>query len=385
MTNQGLESGVLLVDIAYGFGGVETRVVDTARGLRELGIDVEVACLAGSPVVAALTRAAVPTRCLAGVKWDPRLILSLRRLLAARPGWVVDAHNAQSQMAVHVAATGLPGHFHHVATIHSEYRASERPLIGLSWHEAVLKRTIRAGWELVPVSTSVRRNLLSLGAAPERIRLIWSGISDEQPRRSRAAIREELGIAAHQFVVAAVGRLVPVKNVALAIDAVVSMRGALPTACLLVIGDGPERAHLERLATEADATDLVRFMGHRDDAGDLLGASDALVITSTTEGLPYVLLEAAAAQVPVVTTPVGAIPEVFGDGAVVLLPPSLERRPDGVALLAAELLSLAQDRDRRDQLVARASAIQKHHLSLESMLASTLRAYSLPVDSGRRT
>lgn len=385
MTTQGLECGVLLVDIAYGFGGVETRVVDTARGLRELGIDVEVACLAGSAVEAALTRGAVPTRHLARVKWDPRLILSLHRLLAARPGWVVDAHNAQSQMAVHVAATGLSGRFHHVATIHSEYRASERPLMGFFWHEAVLKRTIHAGWELVPVSTSVCRNLLSLGAAPERIRLIWSGIGDDQPRRSRAAIREELGLAAYQFVVAAVGRLVPVKNVALAVEAIVSMRGALPTARLLVIGDGPERAHLERLAARAEATDLVRFMGHRDDVRDLLGASDALVITSTTEGLPYVLLEAAAAQVPVVTTPVGAIPEVFGDGAVVLLPPSLESRPDGVALLAAELLSLAQDRDRRDHLVARASAIQKHHLSLESMLASTLRAYSLSVDSGRRT
>jgi glycosyltransferase involved in cell wall biosynthesis len=376
--------GVLLVDVARAMGGVETRVVYTACGLRDRGVAVRVACLAGSPVAAALRGHGIPVDPLAKVKWDPRLLTSLRRVLRALPGWLVDAHNAPSQLAVH-----LTGHHRvqgdRVATIHSEYGTSERRLCGFSWHVAVLRWTIRAGWALVPVSTSVRRDLEARGVAPDRMRLVWSGVATRPGQRSRAAVRAELGLDDSHFVIAAVGRLVLVKNFALAIEATALVHDTVPAARLVVVGDGPERAHLERVAAQHEQVcRMVRFVGHRQDVTDLLGAADVLVITSTTEGLPYVLLEAAAAHLPVISTAVGAIPEMFGDESVVLLPPRVEQRPEGAALLAAALAALARGPARRDLLASRAAAIQDQHLSVDAMVRSTLTAYALGPDGRER-
>ena len=371
--------GVLLVDLATGLGGVETRVVDTARGLRDQGLDVRVACLAGSPVAEALRLHGLPVESLATAKWDPRLVVALRRVLRAHRGWVVDAHNATSQLAVHLAEPRGGYRADRVATIHSEYGSSEARSFGVSWHEAVLRWTIRAGWGLVPVSTSIRRDLETRGVPSDRMRVVWSGIPDRPPARTSAAVRAELGLDDTSFVIVAVGRLVPVKNFELAIAATALVCDALPCARLVIVGDGPERVHLERVAGRYEQVcRMVRFVGHRPDVPDLLGAADVLVITSTTEGLPYVLIEAASAQVPVISTSVGAIPEVFGNGAVILLPHGAERRPEGASALAAALLSLARHPDRSSRLVSRAAAIRHERLSLESMLAGTLNAYARP-------
>lgn len=389
MTGPGTEAaaaGVLLVDVARAMGGVETRVVATAQGLHERGIPVRVACLRDSPVAAALHEGGVPVEPLGRSKWDPRLLLALRRTLRSRPDWVVDCHNAPSQLSVHLAGVGTPLDAQHrnrrVATIHSEYRSSEQPRLGFSWAEAVLRWTIRAGWALVPVSTSVQRNLEQLGVRNDHMQLVWSGASAPRAKRTRAAVRHELGLDEADFVAMAVGRLVPVKNFELAIAAAALLHETVPTARLVIVGDGPERDRLQQVAARDKRTaGLVRFVGHRVDVPDLLAAADVLVITSTTEGLPYVLLEAAAAEVPVVSTCVGAIPEVFPDGAIVLLPPDAQLRAEGAVLLSRELAGLARHPDRRRLLAARAAAIQRDRLSLDSMLRATLSAYGLGEDT----
>lgn len=371
-------TGVLLLDLARGSGGAETRVIDTARGLMSRGVEVRVACLARSPLAQALAAAGVSTVPLARSKWDPRLALSLRRLLAEHNDWVVDAHNAQSQLALHLAAAGGRHSGRLFATVHSEYRESERRPLGLSLHEWVLTRTIRSGWGLVAVTPTVQRNLESLGARPDRLEVVFSGVdSTGRVTSGRAAdVREELGLSANDFLVVGVGRLVAVKNFELALRAVHLLHRSLPAARLVLVGEGPERSRLEHLADQLGGPPgLVRFTGHRDDVPDLLAAADAVVITSMTEGLPYVLLEAVAAGTPVVTTSVGAIPELFGDGGVVLLPPGTQGASGGAALLASELLTLARHPGRCTELTACATAIQRQRLTAEAMISATLRCY----------
>jgi glycosyltransferase involved in cell wall biosynthesis len=372
--------GVLLVDLARSSGGAESRVVDTAKGLHDRGLQVAVVCLKGSRLAEAVRQRNVAALTVARSKRDPRLVFALRRLLREHDDWVVDAHNAQSQLGVHLAVTGRTRSGRLVATVHSEYRESERRPLGFSAHEAVLRHTIRSGWGLVAVTTSVRRNLEELGAATGNIDVIWSGIAGHRRDDAAAsAVREQLGMGPHDFLVVAIGRMVAVKNFQLAIRAIHGLHDTLPAARLLLVGDGPERPRLEQLTRDLSGpSDLVRFAGHRNDVPDLLAAADAMVITSTTEGLPYVLLEAAAARIPVVSTRVGSIAEVFGDGAVALLPAGAEGQPAGAQLLGDELLSLARSPSRREHMVARAEALQRDQLSLSSMLASTLRTYHLP-------
>ena len=371
-----LLDGVIIVDLAHSFGGVERRVFDTARGLSERGYTVEVVCLAGSPVAAALNEARVTTRPLAHKKWDPRLVLRLRRLLRQRQGWVVDAHNAQSQLVVHLAYLGRGPGLRTIATIHSDYRVSEMPRWGFAWHVAALAWTIRVGWELLSVSSSVTQSLIAMHAPADRIRLVHSGVPEPTQGRARLEIRRDLGFGEDDFVIAAVGRLVPVKNIGLAVRALGLLRHRLPRPRLMIVGEGPERRELERLAVDVGAVDDVTFLGHRDDVAELLGSSDVMVITSLTEGLPYVLLEAAAAGVPVVSTRVGAIPEAFDNDSLVLLPPASERSPDGAEALAAAIMALAHDWRRAADLARQAKSKQRQDFSLASMIASTLNIYS---------
>ncbi len=82
---------------------------------------------------------------------------------------------------------------------------------------------------------------------------------------------------------------------------------------LVVVGDGPDRALLERRAREI-APGRVHFVGQQPDPARLLGAADVVLCTSTTEGLPAVLIEAGLCAVPAVATNVGFVRDVVVDG-----------------------------------------------------------------------
>jgi glycosyltransferase involved in cell wall biosynthesis len=157
----------------------------------------------------------------------------------------------------------------------------------------------------------------------------------------RARARAELGIGVDQRVALYVGSLSPEKNVGLAIDAVSS----LPEVQLLVIGDGPERGRLERLAQDRRAD--VRFLGSMLDPTVGLTAADALVLPSRTEGMSGVLLEAAMCGLPAVVTDVGAAREVVVDGrSGVVVPPDDEHAfADGMRSVLSSASTYAVDRD----------------------------------------
>jgi glycosyltransferase involved in cell wall biosynthesis len=114
-------------------------------------------------------------------------------------------------------------------------------------------------------------------------------------------------------------------------------------ASLVIAGSGSDEERLRRYAHAVDVAPHVTFAGpvFGADKVKLLAASDAMVLASYAEGLPYALLEAMAAGIPVIATPVGAIPDVMADGIHGLLVPPR----DGVAIAEA-LASLAADRER---------------------------------------
>lgn len=140
-----------------------------------------------------------------------------------------------------------------------------------------------------------------------------------------------------------VGRLAAVKGVPVLFAALAQLRPAFPALHLLLIGDGPERPTIEADARALGLTDLVTFAGYQSQGAvaAALGASDILVLPSFAEGVPVVLMEAMAAGLPVVATPVGGISELVGPESGVLVPPA-----DAEALAAA-LRSLLADADLR--------------------------------------
>jgi glycosyltransferase involved in cell wall biosynthesis len=142
-------------------------------------------------------------------------------------------------------------------------------------------------------------------------------------------------------LVGSVGRLVPEKG----FDLLVRALPDLPGASLLLVGDGPARGSLERLAAELGVADRLHVTGWRDDSRGYLHAMDVFVLPSHLENLPLVVIEAMLAARPVVATDIGSLREVVTEGHTGLLVP-----PDDPAALAAAIRGLLADSEARERL-----------------------------------
>ena len=156
-------------------------------------------------------------------------------------------------------------------------------------------------------------------------------------RPNRQAARTDFGIRHGETVCGVVGALVPEKRVELAIDAV----ARLPGTRLLIVGDGPRRAELERRATEA-LGDRVTFTGTLVDVRSAYAAMDVLLLSSSTEGMPGVVIEAALSGLPVAACSVGAVPWLFSNGVRGALAPA---NPDPDEFAASILQALHNSSD----------------------------------------
>jgi len=139
-----------------------------------------------------------------------------------------------------------------------------------------------------------------------------------------------------------VGRLTQQKALGVAIEAI----ARTPAAKLVIVGDGPERAQLERVAAASGAPDRIRFLGSRtrDEALRIAAGATAALLSSDWENLPHAAVEALSVGVPVVSTAVGGVPEVVNDNENGLLVPA--RRPDELARALARILDEPGLRDR---------------------------------------
>jgi glycosyltransferase involved in cell wall biosynthesis len=172
---------------------------------------------------------------------------------------------------------------------------------------------------LVAVSPQVRDDLVTLGVArPERFVVIRLGIAlDERvaaEQDGRSESRRYLGISEDRFAVGWIGRMIGVKRTDDVLLAFKRLRDNGVDACLCMVGDGPDRDHLERRAQELGVVRDTLFLGYQEDVAPFYAAFDALVLPSGNEGTPVSAIEALAAGRPVVATRVGGVPDVVRDG-----------------------------------------------------------------------
>lgn len=195
---------------------------------------------------------------------------------------------------------------------------------------AVTRQLIRLGarWSAavdstVYVSETSRRQHEALGYRSPAV-VIGNGI-DPAPLAApaeRAAVRAELGFGPTDVVIGHVARYHPMKDHATFLRAAADAAAAEPSLRLLLVGRDVTAAN-PALRPILDAPALagrVTMLGERRDVDRLLGAMDAFCLSSSSEGFPNVVLEAAVAGLPCVVTDVGAAPEIPGDGGLVVPP-----------------------------------------------------------------
>ncbi|MGC9970679.1 MAG: glycosyltransferase [Bryobacteraceae bacterium] len=321
---------VVLLSTNLARGGAEAQVVQLAAGLGQRGWDVNIiSMLAPSAFEEELAAAGVPVFSLrmrpgsASLAGFVRLASILRKL---RPQ-ILHCHMFHANLLGRVVRLICPLPVV-ISTAHSILESS-RQSGEARGRERLYRMTDRLSDAMVAVCDAGARRYAEAGVAPERkLRVIPNGV-DTKRFQPDAEVREEtrhrLG-AGHEFVWLAAGRLHWKKDYPTMLRAFASQQLGL----LLIAGEGPEESALRALAAELKAN--VRFLGLRADVPELMNAANGFLLSSTVEGLPLALLEAASSALPCVATDAGGVAEIVLDGRTGFLVPPGDPAALGAAM-----------------------------------------------------
>ncbi len=310
-----------------------------------------------------------------GSAWVPRLA----RAIGAGDYDVVHTHLLRADMYGAVAAR-LARTPALVATKHNLEERLERA--GWRW---LHRRTARLPDITIGISEAVREWAVTSGGAPEsKTRVVRYGIDAESfAGLDRAAARTALGLDQNARVVLCPARLDPQKNHGLLLRAFEGVRRDVPDAVLLLAGGrqlGSEiyERDLRSLTDLIGISDGVHWLGVRDDVEQLIAACDVVAMASEWEGFGLALLEAMAAERPVVATAVGGVPEVVADGQTGVLVEA-----GNTTAFAQALVRLLRDEAARERLGAAGGRRAREVFTLDRMRVATVALYD-EVLRGRR-
>jgi glycosyltransferase involved in cell wall biosynthesis len=189
--------------------------------------------------------------------------------------------------------------------------------------------------------TCLERHVVVDRDDPRRVVTVHNGVAASTCPGAGPGIRTQLGLDPADLVIGMIGILRTGKGHEIATAALARLLERFSHVRLLIVGDGPLRAHVQRLIEPLGPAALA--VGHRDDMMAVLDAVDVLVHTSSIDAFPTVLLEAMAAGVPVVATAVGGIPEIVVHDRT----GRLHEAPFDAERLAGELVPLVADGETR--------------------------------------
>ncbi|WP_124728464.1 glycosyltransferase family 4 protein [Staphylospora marina] len=273
---------------------------------------------------------------------------AIRNIREAFPFDVIHAHTAYPDGFAAAALKeefGVPA----VCTAHGSdlllYPARDRKV-----HDRTVE-SLRGNDRVITVSRRLEREARKM--CPEAdVRTVYNGFDPERFKPvSREEARKRLGLGVTGPMILYVGNLLPVKGVHFLLQAFKRAEAAELGATLVLVGDGPLRASLERQARELGIAGNVKFMGRRphEEIPDWISASDMVVLTSLSEGLPSILLESMGCGRPMVATDVGGISELLVDGETGLL-----ARPKDPEQIAECLRRMLTEEGLRERLAGRA-------------------------------
>lgn len=296
-----LRVALLVTDLEW--GGTPLRIARTARRLSAAGVDVSVGCLAPlGPVGRALQGSSIHTFCgQARSRFDLATVPRILRSLCSVEPDVIHATLTHANVIARIIGTVL-----RIPVVGST--ATTEPRAAMRLLELC---TAQADTAHVVNSAVLRRFVIDTFRVPESRAVCVPPLIEVPDPMPLNDARAQLGLAHRDEtggrVVLYVGRLDPWKRV----DRIIAAAGALESKDhLLIVGDGPQRPALERLAQRCKAA--VHFAGWQSDLSLYYAAADCLVLASEAEGLPNVALEARSVGLPVVGPPLETLAGIKG-------------------------------------------------------------------------
>jgi len=293
-------------------GGLERIAVDLAMTQKKAGHTPILYCMfKGGPLADEARAAGVPViEFHKQPGFSPKMLFMLARQLKRDRPDVLHTHNPAVHHYGAIAAwmAGVPAV---VNTRHGPATSS-----GHAYQERYFRAVMPLTDRIVYVCEDSRRFLEGKrGLASRKSAVIINGIELGSFLEGPAAPMSALP----RIRFGAVGRMVPVKAHSILIDAFVELSGKLPNAELRIVGGGPLESDLKEQARKTGLNGRIRIEGLNRRVADVLRELDIFVLSSTSEGLPLVILEAMAAGLPVVSTRVGGVSEIAPEGEVSVL------------------------------------------------------------------
>lgn len=352
---------VMLVITELDPGGAERVVHDLAVRLDRARFAPRVVSLdAGRGAIGDALRAAdVPVEGLNVWRRNPWACAKrLNEVIEAHRPDILHTHLIHANLAGRLAVRGRarPVVISHVHTV--EWR--RRP-----WHHWFDAWTARHCRLELCVSQTVRDHQAARTGLPDDFfRVVRNGIDLARFRQATPSETEP--------VVVAVGHLRSAeKGFDVLLRAWATVQHAVPTARLVIAGDGPERPRLERLRVALpDGGASVRLAGYVEDVPGLLASASVACVPSRSEGLPLAPMEAMASGLPVVASRIGAIEELIDDGVHGVLVPR-----DDVDALASALVGLLTDRQRREDCGEQAKRRASEAFGIDRMVEQVQQIY----------
>jgi len=256
------------------------------------------------------------------------------------------------------------------ALVISSIRNSRMPATRL--RRLLLRQMLKRSAAVLVNSERARELLLRECRVPaDRLTLVRNSVDlDRVKGLPSGALRRELGIAADAPLVLYVGRNAPVKNIPRLLAVTRQVLACRPDIHVVIAGEGLDA----EMVTDSEGTESrLHCLGVRQDVPALLDSADLLLLTSDSEGMPNVVLEALAASVPVVATSVGDLPTLLPPGCGILAPPDVD-------LLASATLQVLASPDSYRRALARHADDIAATYSVPAMVAGTTTAWREAVE-----
>ncbi len=360
-TFRGKSLTTLHLDLGRDWRGGQGQALLLMQGLQGRGHGAELIAIEGSPLAQKALAAGIRVHAVSPRAPRLRAAALLWKLLGQGRLRVVHCHDAHALTAAWLAGA------HRRATLVVSRRLAY-PLSRSPWGLA----RYRSARTIVAVSRFVRESVLASGLPPAQVEVVYDGVAVPSlpSPDERTAARRHWNQNAQSPLVGCVGYLLPEKGQEVLIRALPIVLKEHPNCRLLLAGDGPCRASLERLAAGLGVQESVCFAGHVADVVQVYPALDVFLFPSLAEPLGSSLLAAMGHSLPAVAVARGAVPEIIEDGQNGLLVAAPE--PGQLAAAAVRLLG---DPLLGTRLGASARRTIEQRFTADRMVEATLDLY----------
>lgn len=358
-------------------GGMKEHVLSIIKGIDKNVYEIVAACPEDSPIFQELTELGIKVYPVnikgeLSLKGDWQSIKSLKKIIIEEKIDLVHSHGSKAGLVARIAAkrAGVKNVFTVHGTIFHEHFSNTKKAV----FAIVEKYLANITDKIITVSQSLKEDIIRLeNVQDDKITVIYNGIPTQKfnIQLDKNEKRKELGLNTKGKVIVTVARLAPQKGLNYLLEAIKLIPQENRDLQLVIVGDGPLRKELEGQAKELCLTEYVKFLGHRKDVPEILAAADIFVLSSITEGLPLIVLEAMSANLPIVSTIVGGIPEIIRDGENGLLV-----QPKDILGLSKAMGSLLNNNKLALKLADNGNSMALKYFDLKLMLEKICDVYN---------